>query len=271
MNLFHILSELEKVEPETMAKLNSRRDIFSSLASMGKKAALAAAPIAIGSAFNKAMAGTKDVFDVFNYALLLEYLEEDFYAQALNKAGLIPAGAPTSAIQLIKNHETAHVALLKGALGAKANPRPKGFDFGPAFDNYANFLAYAQSLEDTGVRAYKGKAGEIKDAGNPNNYLTVALQIHSVEARHASHIRAMRRANGVMQANWITNAEANGAVAAVYGPGKPATTFPSEANVMQGGVDLTTLGYTKEQVSEAFDEGLDQETVVGIAGPFIQS
>jgi hypothetical protein len=208
---------------------------------------------------------------------LLEYLEEDFYVQALAKSGLIPSGAPMNAIMQIKKHESAHVALLKTALGAAANPRPRSFDFGPAFDNYPTFLAYAQALEDTGVRAYKGKAGEIKEAGNPNDYLTVALQIHSVEARHAAHIRTMRRgaaAGGVMQAGWITNAEANGSPAAVYGPGTPATTFPSEGNTTQGGLNLiSALGtsYTVAEVSEAFDEALDEATVRAIAGPFIRA
>ncbi len=259
-----------------MLRLNSRRSLFTSLARMGKKASLVA-PVVIGAALNEALAGTKDVPAVFNYALLLEYLEEDFYAQALAKTGLIPVGAPTNAIMQIKKHESAHVALLQSALGSAANPRPRTFDFGGAFDNYPTFLAYAQALEDTGVRAYKGKAGEIKEAGNPNDYLTVALQIHSVEARHAAHIRTMRRAaagGGIVQAGWVTGAEANGAPAAVYGPGNPAATFPAESNTMQGGLDLVSaLGtaYTAAEVSEAFDEALDEATVRAIAGPFVRT
>ena len=49
-------------------------------------------------------------------------------------------------------------------------------------------LGIAQLLEDTGVRAYKGRAGELLGT----DLLTVALQIHSVEARHAAKIRVMR-------------------------------------------------------------------------------
>lgn len=276
MNLLGLFSYLEKTEPEALLRLNSRRTLFTNLLSMGKKAALAA-PVVMGSALNEALAGTKDVPAVFNYALLLEYLEEDFYAQALAKPGLIPSGAPMNAIMQIKKHETAHVALLKTALGAGANPRPGSFDFGPAFDTYPTFLAYAQALEDTGVRAYKGKAGEIKEAGNPSDYLTVALQIHSVEARHAAHIRTMRRATaggGAMQSGWITGAEANGSPAAVYGSGNPAATFPAESNTMQAGLDLTTalgMAYSAAEVSEAFDEALDEATVRAIAGPFVRA
>jgi hypothetical protein len=273
MNLFQIISQLEKVDPEAMDRLNSRRDVFATLAHMGKKAAIAATPIAIGSLFNKAFAGTKDVNSVLNYALLLEYLEEDFYAQALAKTGLIPTGPPTAAVTQIKKHESAHVALLKGALGSNANARPTGFDFGTAFDTYINFLTTAQALEDTGVRAYKGKAGELKDSGD---ILTIALQIHSVEARHAAHIRNMRRSatgGGIKQSGWITNAENNGSPAPVYGAGNPSTTFPSEANTTQAGLNLmSALGtaYTANEVSEAFDEALDEATVKAIAGPFIK-
>ena len=57
-------------------------------------------------------------------------------------------------------------------------------------------LALAQAFEDTGVRAYKGQAGALM--GN-DNLLTAALQIHSVEARHASEIRRLRGLQG-----WIT-------------------------------------------------------------------
>ncbi|QNE40578.1 ferritin-like domain-containing protein [Hymenobacter sp. NBH84] len=276
MNLFNIISEIEKADPEILDKLNSRRDVFAALGNMSKKAALAAAPIALGSVFNKAVGQQtlNSANAVLNYALLLEYLEEDFYKQALAKTGLIPSGAPTAAIQQIMKHETAHVNLLVGALKNDANPKPKSFDFGPAFDNYANFLAYAQSLEDGGVRAYKGQAGVIKGAGNPNDYLTIALQIHSVEARHAAHIRSMRKANGTANnAPWITNAEANGAVDAIYGAGKPDTTFPAEGNIIQAGVDLTTLdpSYTKALASEAFDEALDDTSVRTVVGPFIKN
>ncbi|MBC6613106.1 ferritin-like domain-containing protein [Hymenobacter sp. BT507] len=276
MNLFNIISEIEKADPEILDKLNSRRDVFAALGNMSKKAALAAAPIALGSVFNKAVGQQtlNSANAVLNYALLLEYLEEDFYKQALAKTGLIPSGAATAAIQQIMKHETAHVNLLKGALSSNANPKPKSFDFGPAFDNYANFLAYAQSLEDGGVRAYKGQAGVIKSAGNPNDVLTVALQIHSVEARHAAHIRSMRKANGTANnAPWITNAEANNAVAAIYGPGNPTTTFPSEENFMQAGIDLTSLdsSYTRALASEAFDEALDDTSVRTVVGPFIKN
>jgi len=64
--------------------------------------------------------------------------------------------------------------------------------FATVFTNCNVFLAVAQTFEDTGVRAYKGRAGELVGGGD---LLTAALQIHSVEARHAAHIRLMRKTN----------------------------------------------------------------------------
>ncbi|UYZ63023.1 ferritin-like domain-containing protein [Hymenobacter weizhouensis] len=278
MNLFKIISELEKADPEIMDRLTHRRSALTALGDLSKKMALAAAPIAIGSAFNKAMGQNTltSVNAVLNYALLLERLEYSFYDQALKAATLtVPlTGAARTAIETIRAHELAHVNLLETALGNAKDPAPaNGFDFGSAFSTYSTFLTFAQAFEDTGVRAYKGQATVIKGAGNPNNVLQTALQIHSVEARHAAHIRYMRRGatagnqTGIMP--WVVNADANGAPAPVYGAGNPVNLFPAEDNLAQGGIaNLTTaLGttYTAADVSAAFDEGLDSTTVTNIA------
>jgi len=284
MNLFQIIAELEKVDPEIADRLGHRRSALTALGNIGKKMALAAAPIAIGSAFNKAVGQNTltAVNDILNYALLLERLEYSFYNQALSattlSANLTSGSAARGAIETIRAHELAHVNLLQAALGSAAAPTPT-FNFGTAFATYASFLTFAQAFEDTGVRAYKGQAGNIPRTLNPTvggmqvNLLTVALQIHSVEARHAAHVRYMRRATAagaVATQPWIVNAEANGAPAAVYGAGVPAATFPSEGNLFQGGITtaLTTLQgttYTADDVSAAFDEPLDNTTVTAIA------
>jgi len=289
MNLFQIISELEKVDPEIADRLTHRRSALSMLGDLGKKMALAAAPIAIGSAFNKAM-GQNNLAtpnDILNYALLLERLEYSFYNQALAATTLSTTltGAARTAIETIRAHELAHVNLLTAALGTNAAAAPaNGFNFGGAFADYATFLTYAQAFEDTGVRAYKGQAAKIPRTLNPTvggatvNLLTVALQIHSVEARHAAHIRLMRRgATAGAQTNimpWIMNADANGAPAAVYGAGNPAADFPAESNIAQGGItSLTTMlgtTYDAADVSAAFDEPLDNTTVTTIARSVVQ-
>jgi Ferritin-like domain len=284
MNLFKLIADLEKVDPETIGRLTHRRSALSALGDISKKMALAAAPLAIGSAFNKAMAQNSPnatVNDILNYALLLERLEYSYYNQALNATTLTATltGAARTAVETIRAHELAHVNLLTAALGSNAAAAPASFNFGNAFATYDSFLTLAQGLEDTGVRAYKGQATSIPRTLNPTvggnqvNLLTVALQIHSVEARHAAHIRYMRRGatagNQTTIMPWIVNAESNGVPALVYGAGVPDSTFPAESNVAQGGItNLTTaLGatYSAADVSAAFDEGLDMTTVTNIA------
>lgn len=306
MNLFKILAELEKVDPEVMDRLNHRRSALAAIGNITKKITLASAPVALGAAFNKTLAqgAGSPLNDVLNYALLLERLEAAFYIQGLQATSLASAfsGNATlrTAIEKIRDNENAHVRLLEAALGSNANPAPRGFNFTAAYADLPTFLTFAQAFEDLGVRAYKGQAGNISRTATATipsivvtnggqqstvpigtfNVLQVALQIHATEARHAAHIRYLRRqpalgAGGSAnnQFGWITLAQANGAPAPVYAAGNPATTFPSEANTNQGGVDLSTLmatpAYTAAELSEAFDEALDSGTVRTIATPFI--
>lgn len=277
MDFFKILNMLEERDPEMSDRLNTRRQALRDFADLGKKLTMAAVPVAMGGMFQKAYGqSTVNVVDVLNYALTLEYLEYRFYEKALASAGLIPAGAPTAAITTIMNHEKAHVDFLKTAItGAGGTPvaEPK-FDFsggqgsgtGPfatAFSNYQLFLAVAQSLEDTGVRAYKGQAPGLVQQ---NSVLTAALNIHSVEARHASHIRQMRKANGASVKPWITGNTSgidNAVVQAIYN---------GEENTTQAGVDIKTLsGVSANAASEAFDEPLTKEQVLAVATLFLAS
>ncbi|OZC03914.1 ferritin-like domain-containing protein [Rubricoccus marinus] len=243
---------------------SSRRDALRKGAGIGLAAAFASIPFLKPG---RVMAqSTEGDFGILNYALTLEYLERSFYRQAI-ATGSIPSNV-SSLFDTIENDETQHVLLLRGAINAAGGTpvqyTDSDFTFTPFLSSYANIRTLAQGLEDTGVRAYKGQAAAITS----KDYLTVALQIHSVEARHAA---AIRRLNG--NQGWIPNAQPNApeAIAPVYGAGSPASTFPSEANTTQGGINLVTglSGYSAEEISEAFDEPLGMTTVLAIAGQFI--
>jgi ferritin-like protein len=82
-------------------------------------------------------------------------------------------------------HERAHLAVLKGALGTKAGPRPK-FDFGSAVRDADDFMQTAIKLEDIAIAGYNGQATNLT-AGT----LAAAAKIVSVEARHASWVRTL--------------------------------------------------------------------------------
>ncbi|WDF70027.1 ferritin-like domain-containing protein [Sphingobacterium oryzagri] len=275
MNLFEIFDSVTKVDPEFNERISPRREAIRNMMSFGKKVSVAAMPFVIGDLFKRAYGQTPtDVNGVLNYALTLEYLEAEYYTIGANASGLVPTGRPIGAITTIRDHEIAHVAFLKQVLGNAAVAKPEfdftaGGTFADVFSNYDTFLALAQAFEDTGVRAYKGQAGILK--GN-QVVLTAALQIHSVEARHASHIRQMRRARGgaaAQQKPWITGANDSGIGAAVD------PVYAGEDEKVQAGVDITTLNGVSGKISvaaatQSFDEPLAATAVLNIASLFIK-
>ena len=255
MNILRIIEQLSEVDADVLGRFDSRRAVFKTLGNTAKKGALASAPVFMASLFSKAYGQTTapSVIEVLNYALTLELLEEDFYAKMI-AANQIPAGAPAGAIALIKKHETAHVALLTKTVSDLKGTPVTGIKFKQsAFPaDYATQLVVAQALEDTGVRAYKGQAGNLM---SNSSLLQVALQIHSVEARHAAHIRTMRG-----QTPWIPAADSN--LPAPLGPVYTGTI--REDNVTQSGVNLTTqLGttYSANDAAASFDEVLTMAEV----------
>jgi rubrerythrin len=282
MNFQHIISEIEKADPEVYERLDTRRSALQQFRNLGGKLALAAVPVALGSMFNKAYSqtsSTTQIIAILNYALTLEYLESEFYKRVVQTFGTngTPAGAAQAALTTIRDHEVAHVAFLRTAItssgGTPVSFTAANFDFTArgtfpdVFTNYATMLAVAQTFEDTGVRAYKGRAAELVRTGD---ILTAALRIHSVEARHASHIRQMRRNSGQSPAlkPWITGNQSgigSSAVQASYN-GEELTT---QAGVQLSGFAVNGITITADAASEAFDEGLTAAQVQAIVAPFI--
>jgi hypothetical protein len=294
MDFFQLLSDVEKADPEFLDRINPRRTVFKHLGNTGKKITAAAVPAVLASFFTKAYGQTsatltQPVIDVLNLALSLEYLEYYFYDTALGVTGLIPT-----------------VAAFDYSGGSGSGTGPLASALLPGAANQAAFYGAAQSFSDTGMRAYKGGAPVLNTVAT-KDILEAALNIHSVEARHNSHFRTVRRGlnaslNGAGAAtslavspydlapkSWISLKDNNGPTAPngskpaekVYGPGTPATGdpkasetfYPAEDNTTQAGVNLAAapLTYTAAQVSEAFDEPLDPTTVKSIARMFVKS
>jgi rubrerythrin len=120
---------------------------------------------------------------IFNFALLLEYLQAAFYTAAIKDAKL--TGDVRAFAEVVSEHERAHVAYLRKALGKHARPRPQ-FDFGDATRSEPAFLEAAVLLENTGVLAYNGQAANLTKPA-----LAAAAEIVSVEGRHAAWISAL--------------------------------------------------------------------------------
>src|ERR1700754_47360 len=279
MNLFNIINEIEKIDPEFNDKLNPRRAAIKNITSFGSKVTLASLPVAFGTMLKRSYAAdtaTPGVIEILNFALTLEYLESSFYNLATGNGTAIPADT-LPYFTTIRDDENKHVSFLQSAiatLGGTPATSPK-FDFsggsgtltGPfadVFTNYDTFLKVALIFEDTGVRAYKGQASNL--LGN-KNILTAVLSIHAVEARHASAIRQILKISP-----WITSTATLGNDTGIS---LADANYQGEENTIQGGLDVTKLpsltgGTTNIAVATAaFDEPLSMDQVQNLIKIFI--
>jgi rubrerythrin len=134
-------------------------------------------------------ASTSTDLAIVNYALTLEYLEADFYDQAV-QSGQIKDRAVADLAKRIAESEHAHVDALTATvkkLGGMPARRPA-----TKFDDVigggpAKILETAAIVENLGAAAYLGQAGRIKS----REVLSAALSIHSVEARHAAALNKL--------------------------------------------------------------------------------
>jgi hypothetical protein len=118
---------------------------------------------------------------ILNFALLVEYLQAKFYAEA-TAAGKL-RGELREYARVVGAQEASHVAFIRSALGPMARPEPR-FDFGDTLRDPQAFTDAAVDLEDLGVAAYNGQAPNLTTSA-----LAAAARIVSVEARHAAWIR----------------------------------------------------------------------------------
>jgi rubrerythrin len=254
---------LADIDPEISARVSKPGAFKDAALRLG---VLVTAPLVIAAAstaaFGEGAQLPKQIVEVLNFALTLEYLEDEFYRTALASDKLIPSETRAT-FETIGKHEAAHVEVLKAALGSHAVKKPT-FDFtakgafADVFSNYKTFLAVSQAFEDTGVRAYKGQAGNLK---SNDEILTVALQIHSVEARHAAEVRLIRG-----QPAWIIS-NSRGDM-----PEATQAVYNGEAEFEQGGANIKDLGgLSADALSGAFDEPLSKGKVLAIAKMFIKA
>jgi rubrerythrin len=120
---------------------------------------------------------------ILNYLLLLEYLQEAFYKEALAADAL--DGESRRLAEIAGDHEQKHVGSLRAVLGSNARARPE-FRFGDAVRSERKFAAAALTLEETTAAAYIGQAANLTE-----KRITTVARIVPVEARHAAWIRAL--------------------------------------------------------------------------------
>ena len=270
MSILNFFEQLASTDIKTEDQ-QTRRESILALTNFSKKFAMATIPGALLASLPgiaNAQSGNA-IADILNFALTLEYLENNFYSQGLSSGVILAADLPI--FQQISKHESEHVIYLQTAIsGLGVTPvSTPNFDFTAngafaPFTNYNDFLALSQAFEDTGVRAYKGQAAGLQSSPAT---LQVALQIHSVEARHACEVRRLRASKGLDSnlKGWITGSS-RGTL-----PSATQPVYDGEQNVTQGAVtDVSSLSsYGTNAATEAFDEPLTKAQVNAIASLFI--
>ena len=185
---------------------------------------------------------------VAEYALTLEKLEADFYRRGVRAA---TNGGLSSAPQIAKDaivsygeDEANHVTDLSAALRSiggnpdavrlPTNPNYNAILGRNPFANPTDFLLAGQYVEDLGVAAYKGQVQNLLAAGAPAKpILAAALEIHSVEARHAAGVRFLRQALlGADVRPWIsTNASPS---EVIYNENRTGSPIPFNLDAFDG-------------------------------------
>ena len=194
-----MLPSLEELDQDGAVREAAEKVEGDTRSSFLRKAGVGGVAVVGSSAFfgvlpSIASAGVaKSDVAILNFALTLEYLEAAFYSEAVEKGGF--GGNLGKFASVVRGHEAAHVAFLKGALGRAAVKRPT-FNFKDTATDEAKFKATAQVLEDTGVAAYLGQVGNIKS----KKILGAAGAILPIEARHSGWIRDINGVSGAPRA-----------------------------------------------------------------------
>jgi hypothetical protein len=121
---------------------------------------------------------------IVNYALTLEYLESQFYADVI-KSGLF-TGKNLSVLKSFGAEEDAHVTVLHQVASGLGTPAAKPIGKFP-ITSAAQVTQLASTVENLGAAAYLGQAGNIQS----KDILAAALSIHSIEARHAATLNLL--------------------------------------------------------------------------------
>ncbi len=259
MKFTDIIKELENTSPEALDANAGRRDI---LKNMGAKLAAAAIPFGAATLFSsKAQAKTTDILaEAIYYVLEIDSMVAAAYKAGINAPGLIPAEHVAGFQKMIADKD-AHIAFWKYYLTQTGNPIPAdvAYDFTgkgslpKAFDTFKNYLVLAQAMADINVRMY---LTSIQNFIGNKAFRGDAMNVATTCARHASHVRLLRRNQGSTIMPWITRMEADSLVGSV------TMAYQGEDNSTQlkqyvpgiNGFDISV-----DAATEAFDEPINPE------------
>ncbi|WP_019947632.1 ferritin-like domain-containing protein [Hymenobacter aerophilus] len=238
MDFLNLLARLADLDSTAAAPqpAGARR---AALGRLGQAGTALLPGLLLGALSQPATAGTLDTrtrLDVLLLVRQLAALGNELHSRAL---GLVPGytalpltAAEKTGIQVIREQEVQRVALVSQLItdGGATLPAAPRYDFTGSQNgaraalypdiqtNPDTYLLVAQVLKDAAVRVYKTQVEFVR----ADIYLSeLLLRSHTVEARHASHLRTLRRQRGATVKSWISPDDApvgttGTAVARVY-------------------------------------------------------
>ncbi|WP_426060463.1 ferritin-like domain-containing protein [Hymenobacter sp. B1770] len=249
MNLLSLLDRLSTADAPSEAA--PRRDLLRQLGQAGARAAATAVPLALATP--ALAAPTNTTLDAALLLLKLEDLLVALYTQALDT---VLANATHAAVrpdfQRMLQQQQGHAQFFRTALTTAGftPPTAPAFDFSGRRNNAANpvlfpgvmsdynaFLQLAQQLEDASASIYLGQIGFFTA---DKQLLNAVLRMQPVEARHASHLRTLRRAapNPTVVKSWPSTADTAPSPAVLVpspasGSNAPVSIYSFETNETQ--------------------------------------
>ena len=163
-----------------IAACGSSSSSSSSSSAAGGSSSATSSSAAAGTGTSSAAASSSSGdLGIVNYALTLEYLEAQFYAE-VGKSGLFH-GKTLSILKTFGGEEAEHVTALHKVAMSLGKPAAKPMGKFP-LKSATQVAKLAGAVENLGAAAYLGQAGAIQS----KEILAAALAIHSIEARHAA-------------------------------------------------------------------------------------
>jgi Ferritin-like domain len=120
--------------------------------------------------------------DVLNFDLTFEYLQAEFYGEAVRLGAL--SEETTRWAKVIGAHERAHVHVIRDVLGRRAVKKPF-FDYRGVTEDEKAFTKTAVAMEDLTTALLTGQLNEFRSTA----IVSALFSLLSVEARHAAWVR----------------------------------------------------------------------------------
>jgi hypothetical protein len=147
------------------------------------------AAISLRTGSGTSLAAQSDESDakILNFFLLLEYVQEGFYREAVESGRL--TGELLEYATAVGEQESEHVAFLAERLGDRARARPK-LSFGDKLATPERFRDAAIDLEEAALAGYVGQGANLT-----RDTITRVATLVSVEARQAAWLRDLAGVN----------------------------------------------------------------------------